>query len=167
MLLAQALTAPLRGDANVEKLQRSLQNLSQALQRPAIFCQITGVMDDQTMMSISAALDPITEQLPSSVFVALKGAMMIGETTDTAKQFATQYAVQLSTACDAAAVKFKTQSQSVAMTFNPPGAVAPTSTNPFATLFPVGWYKQPWGMALIALGAFAIWKLFFAAPTKA
>lgn len=166
MLLPRSLSAPLRGDANVEKLQRSLQGLSQAMQRPAIYCQVTGVMDDQTMMSLSAALDPLTEQLPSSVYLAMKGAMLLGETTATAKQYATQYAVQLSTAADAAAVKFKVQSpQGVVMTFV--GAQPAPATGPFATLFPAGWYMQPWGMLLIGVGLFAGYKLFFAAPSKA
>lgn len=158
------------GTAETENLQRALANLAQATQRPAINPgQISGVVDDGTMMAIQASLGLLTEELPSWMYLGLQAALMAGATTSTAKGYVGQYATQLTVAINTAAVKLKVNPpQGTVMTWA--GSPQPgVTTNPgfLATLFAPGWYKTPQGMLMIAIGLFIGYKFFVAPSNKA
>lgn len=163
MLMPVVLSGPpahLMGSAQIQQLQQALKNLAIATQRPVIDPgPVTGDLNDQTMVSISSAMDLLTEQLPSWAFLGIQGAMLLGATTTQAKSIVTQYAPQLTVACNAAAVKFKV---------NPTAPVPTPAAQPsmLAQLFAPGWYKQPWGIALILVGAFGFYKIFLTSPSK-
>lgn len=151
--------AHLMGSPQITQLQQALKNLAVQTQRPVIDPgPPTGDLNDQTMTAVAASLDLLTEELPSWAFLAIQGGLVLGATNSYAKSMVTQYAPQLVTAINAAAVKFKV---------NPTAPVAPTvQPSFFASLFAPGWYFQPWGIALIAIGALAIYKVVLAPPAK-
>jgi len=153
-------------NASIETLQRALTNLAISSGRPAINPgPINGVLNDSTMVAVSAAHGIITEQLPSWMYLALQAAMMVGATNSTAKSYVTQYAPQLTIAINTAAVKYKQQQPSSNVMIYQPAATQPQGV--FAALFPVDWYKKPtWGLALALIGAFGFYKFFIAAPSK-
>lgn len=140
----------LMGTNEIETLQRALINLSVATQRPAINTKITGVVDDETMTAINAALGLLTEQLPTWLYLALQGLMVTGATSATAKKYVGEYATQLALAANTATAKYKV---------SPP---VPTTPPVQAGFFAPGWYKTPLGVLLIAVVGFAGYKLFFA-----
>jgi len=171
MLIPVVLDGPpphLAGSATVEQLQRALKGLAEVWNRPAIDPgTVTGVVDDATMAALTAALGILTEELPSTVYLALQGALIAGSTTSYAKNLVTQYAPQLTIAINTAITKKKQriaaqQPTTTTTTVTTPPITIPTSTNPFAQLFAPGWYKQPFGIALIAIAAFGVYKLFLA-----
>lgn len=137
--------AQLMGANEIENLQRALNNLGIATQRPAVTCKVTGVVDDATMLAINAALGLLTEELPTWLYVGVQGALIFGISNSTAKQYIGQYATQLTLAANTAAVKFKTQ---------------PVQTPPVVVGVAAEWYKTPLGIALIAGGVLAAYVLF-------
>ncbi len=144
----------LLGASEIEGLQRALINLSVATQRPSINTKITGTIDDATMTAISEGLGLLTQELPSWLYLALQGVMVVGATNATAKKYVGEYATQLTLAVNAAAVKYKT---------NPPVPAASVQVGFFAP----GWYKTPLGIALILAGVLVGYKLFIAPSRKA
>lgn len=147
----------LMGASEIENLQRSLVNLSVATQKPAINTKITGVVDDSTMMAVSAALGLLTEELPNWLYLGLQGVMIVGATNSTAKKYVGEYATQLAMAANTAATKFKVNPT----TATPVPIVAATPS-----FFAPGWYKTPIGLALIAAIALVGYKLFLDKPAS-
>lgn len=144
----------LMGTSEIENLQRALANLATATQQPAISAKVTGIVDDQTMTAVAAALGLLSKELPSWAYLGLQGIMALGVTNATAKKTVGEYATQLTLAANTAAVKFK---------------VAPTApTAPIVVASPgffgPGWYKTPIGLLLIAGLLLAGYKLFLAKP---
>lgn len=150
----------LAGSANVQQLQQALVNLAIATNRPAINPgPVTGEMNDQTVVAVSSAMGLLTEELPGSVYLALQAGLLIGSATSQAKKYVEQYAPQLTIAANTAAIKFKQQ---------PVAAQIPLpamQTSFFGDLFAPGWYTKPMGIAIIGIGAFVIYKLFFSRPS--
>lgn len=167
MLIPVVLSGPpahLMGTAAIEQLQQALKSLAQVRSRPAIDPgPITGVVDDALMVSLNAALGILAEELPSYVYLPLQAAMIAGATTAYAKGLVTQYAPQLTIAVNTATTKYRMSHPSTPAAPTAPTTL-PTTTNAFAELFSAGWYKKPWGIALILLGAFGVYKLFIAPP---
>lgn len=151
--LGHSIPVTLAGSPSVEQLQRALTNLAIATNRPAINPGVvSGVVDDNTMVAVNAALGILTEELPSWLYLALQTAMIAGSTTTAAKKAVEQYAAQLTIAANTAAVKFKTTM--------PPAPPVPVSSSIFDKLFPTGWYTRPsWGWAIVLLGLFGGYKL--------
>lgn len=145
----------LAGSADVQNLQGALVSLAQATQQPSINPGGTpsGVMDDGTMNGLAAAMPMISASLPSWLYIAMQTAMLFGPTSAQAKDFATSYATQLITACNAAALQYKV---------NPGTPVPLLPAAPGFLNFGAGWYKQPWGLLLIAVGLFGFYKFFIA-----
>jgi len=168
MLIPVLLSGPpahLMGSAAIEQLQQALKGLAAVRKRPAIDPgPVTGVVDDATMVALNSALSILTEELPSYVYLALQGGFIAGGTTSYAKNMVTQYAPQITIAVNTATRKYATSHPATDPT--PPPPVVTASTNPFASLFAEGWYKTPFGIAIIAIGAFGIYK-FFLAPKPA
>ncbi len=153
--LGLAKPPTLAGSPAVEGLQRSLINLAIATNRPQINPgAVTGVVDDNTMVAVNAALGILTEQLPSWLYLALQTAMIAGSTTAAAKKAVEQYAAQLTMAANTAAAKYKTTA--------PLPATTTTTGGIWDTLFPVGWYARPslgWGVVIVlGFGAYKIFK---------
>ena len=144
----------LMGTNEIEGLQRALNNLSTATQKPQITVKVTGVIDDATMAAISEGLGLLTSELPSWLYLGLQAAMAIGASNATAKKYVGQYATQLTLAANAAAVKFKV---------NPP--VPTPAVTASAGFFAPGWYKTPIGIGLIAVVGFIGYRLLFAASS--
>lgn len=161
MLLSMPTSLPvelmgpmLQGPAEVKSLQQALKNLSVATQRPDIDPgPIDGTVSPQTVQSVIAAQTLLSAELPSWAFVSLQAALAAGAMTSKAKEAIAAAAVPLTVAANTAAVKFKK-----------PGVMMPTGV---ASFFAPGWYKTPFGIALILATAFVGYKLFFAPPTKA
>lgn len=152
--LGRSVPITLAGSPAVETLQRSLVNLAIATNRPQINPgQITGVVDDNTMVAINSAMGILTEDLPSWIYLALQTAMIAGSTTAAAKKAVEQYAAQLTIAANTAAVKYRTAPL--------PAAPVPITASIFDSLFPVGWYTRPsWGWLIVLGGLFGAYKLF-------
>lgn len=143
----------LQGPAEIKSLQQALLNLSQATQNPAINPgAITGDVTPQTVQAVIAGQQLISSELPSWAFVSLQAALAAGAMTSQAKTAIAAAAVPLTVAANTAAVKYKKTSPI-------PGGSA------IVGFFAPGWYKTPMGIALIAVGAFAGYKLFFAPKT--
>lgn len=154
------------GDPNVESLQRALTNLAIASGRPAINPgAISGTLNDATMAAVSASLGFITEELPSWLYVALQAALVLGSTTSQAKTAVTKYAGQLAMAANAAAAKMH-PAGGIDVAYQPPPTVVQPMTSTFSPFAP-GWYKTPFGIALILLVGFGVYKLFLAKPSRA
>lgn len=146
------------GANEIEGLQKALNNLSQATQKPGITTKVTGVVDDTTMTAISEGLGLLTSELPSWLYLGLQAAMAIGASNATAKKYVGQYATQLTLAANAAAVKFKV---------NPPVPTPTTTAMAPAGFFAPGWYKTPLGIGLILVVGFVGYKLLFANSSPA
>lgn len=163
MLIPVVLSGPpahLAGSASVTQLQQALKGLAAVRSRPAIDPGSTsGTVDDATMVALNAALGIIAEELPNYVYLPLQGAFAVGGTTAYAKNLVTQYAPQLTVAVNTAATKYRMSHP--ATTPAPVVATLPT-TNMWA-----GWYKTPWGIAGLAIGALVLYKLLLAKPAKA
>jgi len=164
MLIPVVLSGPpmhLAGTPAIEQMQRALKGLAEVRRRPAIDPgTITGVLDDTTMVALNAALGILAEELPSYVYLPLQAAFVIGGTTSYAKNFVTQYAPQITVALNTAATKYR-MAHPVQL---PPVEVVPMPEPGIKQLFAPGWYKQPWGIALIVIGAFGVYKLLLAKP---
>jgi hypothetical protein len=160
MLLPVVLSGPpahLMGSAQVQQLQQALKNLAVSTQRPVIDPgPATGDINDATMVAVSSAMGLLTEDLPSWAYLTIQGALLAGATSSTAKNMVVQYAPQLTQAINAAAVKFHV---------NPTPTTTPVVA-PSTSLFAPGWWKQPWGIALLAIAAFAVYKVVLAPPSK-
>ena len=154
MLVLSGPPAHLQGSAAVEQLQRALQNLARATRQPAIDPrQITGFVDDMTVTNVDAALSFMTsKELPSFIYLALQGALQSGSLAY-AKQIIEQYASQLTIAAN------KVSMQRIAKTVI---IRDPMQLQGSLGAFFEGWYKKPWGILLIALGAFGVYKIFIA-----
>lgn len=144
----------LSGSAEVQGLQQALTNLATATGRPQINPgKIDGIVGTQTVMAVVAATDLLSEQLPTWAYLSLKaataGASASSAVTAEAKKGIELLAAPLTVAANTAAVKFKTQ---------------PPATTASSSFFGPGWYKTPFGIALILGGAFVGYKLFFAKP---
>lgn len=148
--------ADLASSASVQQLQQALVNLAISTGRPAINPgAVTGEMNDQTVVAVSSAMGLLTEELPSSVYLILQAGLLVGSATTQAKKLVEQYAPQLTIAANTAALKFHQQPPAVPVVVQP-------QTSFFGNLFAPGWYKTPFGMVIIGVGAFAIYKLFLA-----
>lgn len=153
------LMGPLRGGlggkAEVEGLQTSLRNLAVATQRPDIDPgPITGVVDARTVTAVVAAQSLLSKELPSWAFLALQAALAAGAMTSIAKEGVEKAAIPLTIAANTAAVKYKV---------NPALYPMPTTTG----FFVPGWWKTPFGIALLAAVGLVGYKLFFAdSPAK-
>lgn len=156
-VLGRSVPVTLAGSPAVEQLQRALVNLAIATNRPQINPgQVTGVVDDNTMVAINAASGILTEELPSWLYLAMQTAMIAGSTTAAAKKYVEQYAAQLTIAANTAAVKYKTAAPI-------PTATPSTAGSIFNSIFPIGWYSRPSLGWLVVLGTgFGAYKLFFA-----
>lgn len=168
------------GDPNIESLQRALLNLSQASGRPAINPgAVTGVMNDATMAAVTAALGIITEELPSWMYLGLQAALITGSLTSQAKEYVTRYAGQLAMAANTAASKLHPPGGGgirlpngtivnptvYGETLTPSsGSILPSTVS---NLFAPGWYKTPFGIAVLLLIGFGAYKFFLAPPTRA
>lgn len=153
---AQLLGAGLHGTSEIETLQKALNNLGVATQRPSITCAVNGTIDDATMLALAAGLELLTKELPTWLYVGLQGAMVFGVGNATAKKYVGQYATQLTLAANTAATKFKVT----------PPVIAPVAAPGF---FAPGWYKEPRGLILIAAVGIGGYLIFSSrrAPTKA
>lgn len=150
--------ADLASSASVQQLQQALVNLAISTGRPAINPgAVTGEMNDQTVVAVSSAMGLLTEELPSSIYLVLQAGLLVGSATSQAKKLVEQYAPQLTIAANTAAIKFQSHQQPPTV----PVVVQP-ETSFFGNLFAPGWYKTPFGMVIIGVGAFAIYKLFLA-----
>lgn len=160
MLIPVVLSGPpahLMGTAAIEQLQRALKALADVRKRPAIDPgPITGDMNDSTMVALNAALGILSEELPSYVYMGLQAAFIAGGTTSYAKNLVVQYAPQITIALNTATTKYKQS--------HPATSPVVTDPMPVATSTWDGWYKKPWGIALILVGAFGIYKFFLASP---
>lgn len=166
------------GDPNIESLQRALLNLSQASGRPAINPgAVTGVMNDATMAAVTAALGILTEELPSWMYLGLQAALITGSLTSQAKDYVTRYAGQLAMAANTAASKLHPSSGGIRLpngTVVHPAAYTQTITadgnsgsilpTTVSNLFAPGWYKTPFGIAVLLLIGFGAYKFFLAPP---
>lgn len=153
--------ADMAGSANVQQLQQALVNLAIATNRPAINPGVVnGEVNDQTVIAVSSAMGLITEELPNSIYLILQAALLVGSATTQAKKYVEQYAPQLTIAANTAALKYKQQPVVPTVTYQPP-------TSFFGNLFAPGWYKTPVGIGIIGIGAFIVYKLFFAPRSAA
>lgn len=157
----------LGGDPSVQQLQQALVNLAIASGRPAINPgPVDGVMNDATVGAVAASLSIITEELPSWLYLALQAAFIAGSMTSKAKQIVTQYASQLTIAANTAAVKLRSSGGKGSMQtgWSSTGYETPAAQNFVTNILSPDWYKTPIGIGVIALGLFAIYKFFIAAP---
>lgn len=138
----------LAGSAEIIKLQQSLANLAVATGRPEFAPGRTdGVLDDATMAGVAAAVSVAANELPSWLATALQIALVGGAATQTAKNYVSQYAAQLSVAFNTAAVKYKK---------------APVPVAPTPAVFVTPWFKTWWGITGIVVGGLFVLRFIFA-----
>lgn len=135
----------LGGTAEITKLQQSLVNLAQATNRPQFNPgRIDGVLDDATMIAVSAAFSVAANELPSQLSTVVQLALIGGSATTTAKNYIGQYATQLAVAFNAAALKYK-QAAVPAVPMPMPSGTAP-------------WYTTWWGIGGMIVGGLVVLK---------
>ncbi len=147
------MLAGLGGTAEIARMQQSLVNLAQATGHPEFVPgRVDGVLDDNTMVAIAAAMSVVANELDGWLSTAIQLALVGGASTSTAKSYISQYAPQLSVAFNAAAIKYK----------QTPTAPVPVPTTAIA----VPWYTTWWGIGGIIIGGVIVLK-FVLGPRQA
>jgi len=165
--------------AQITALQQALLALSQASGKPAINPgPIDGILSNQTMMAVAAGLQTAAAKIPQdTVMKIVSAALALGATTTQAKTTVTNYAVSITTVIKAATVAYATGlvKGSTGTAVLPPPVVIDPANIDWGTAKPASaitsfltptastpWYKQWWGIALIAVGALGAYKLLTA-----
>lgn len=124
----------------IKQLQTSLQRLSSAIGRPhAAPGPTTGILNEQTMVSIASLLDKISPNLPMWVVHPLGSSMTQGVSSIEAKNTVGRYVTEVRYATD----------QAFAQLPQLPAQPTFSLSGPSFTFFEEGWYRSPARLSIL------------------